>query len=78
LRRSRLWSETRKDPARAHALLIEALRTTPDARLWVRAGDLAQQMDRREEALRCLREAARLRPDDAAIAQRIARLEGRQ
>ncbi len=78
LRRSRLWSETHKDPARAHALLIEALRTTPDARLWVRAGDLAQQMDRREEALRCLREAARLRPDDAAIAQRIARLEGRQ
>jgi tetratricopeptide (TPR) repeat protein len=78
LRCSRLWSETRQDPARAHALLIEALRTMPDARLWVRAGDLAAQMDQREEALRCLREAARLRPDDAAIAQRLARLEGRK
>lgn len=75
LRLARHWNESRGQPERGHALLIEALARTPDARLWVRAGDLALVGARTDEALRCFREAEKLRPEDAAIRSRIQRLE---
>jgi tetratricopeptide (TPR) repeat protein len=74
LRHARLLAEDRADTAGALAVLAAAQRRVAppgDARLFVRAGDLLLAAGRVDEALAELERARALRPDDAAVAERI-------
>jgi Flp pilus assembly protein TadD len=72
LRHARLLGEYRRDVAGAVKLLDQTAARVPDARLFVRAGDLLASAQRFEEALQRFESAAKLRPDDAEIQSRIA------
>ena len=72
LRAARLFDEDRKDLARALRTLDEAAKRAPDARLFVRKGDLLDTAGQPHEALDALQAAARLRRTDAEVAERLA------
>lgn len=74
LRRARLFAEDRRDLERALAVLDEAAVRRPDARLFVRSGDLLAAAKRSSEARARYESARKLRPDDPEIARRIAAL----
>jgi tetratricopeptide (TPR) repeat protein len=78
LRRARLFAEDRRDVARAVELLDEAAARAPDARLFVRAGDLLASDRRVDEALQRYESARKLRPSDAEIERRIAQVRERK
>ena len=80
LRLARLLCEDRDDLERAVALLsdeaaLQDARPTPttDPRLSVRAGDYLMEAGRGSEALLHYLRAERLRPEDPAVAERVAR-----
>jgi tetratricopeptide (TPR) repeat protein len=73
LRHARLVAEDRKDPGSAVKLLDETAARAPDARLFVRAGDLLSAAGDFDGALTRYESAARLRPDDAEIQRRVAK-----
>ena len=71
LRHARLLDEDRHDLDGAVRALENAAARFPDARLYVRAGDLLMQADRPIEAVQRFLKAGELRPSDPAIAARI-------
>lgn len=73
LRLARLLDEDRADGAAAIALLRAAQERSPDVRLAVREGDLLEARGERDAAVEAWRRAARSRPGDPAIAERLAR-----
>jgi tetratricopeptide (TPR) repeat protein len=83
LRHARLLHEDRADTDAALALLADAARRVDppgDARLFVRAGDLLLGAGRAAEAQAEFERARALRPNDAAVAERLAaalRAQGR-
>ena len=72
LRWSRLLAEDRGDVQAAVDLLVRTSRSSPDARLLVRAGDLLLAARRATEAAVIFAEASALRPQDAEITKRLA------
>lgn len=74
LRHARLLHEQRGDLDAALALLEAAAARAPDARLSVRAGDLAAGAGRDDEARAHFTRALALRPGDAQIEARLAAL----
>jgi tetratricopeptide (TPR) repeat protein len=73
LRQARFLAEDRKDAAGAIARLVKAAERTPDARLLVRAGDLALETKDAARAVELYERAQKLRPQDAEIAKRLAK-----
>jgi tetratricopeptide (TPR) repeat protein len=71
LRWARLLAEDRGDAQAAVDLLVRTARRTPDARLYVRAGDILLGARRASEAIGFFEEARALRPQDAEIAKRL-------
>ncbi len=71
LRYARLLAEDRDQLDQAVSALEAAALRQPDARLYVRAGDLLRAAGRWTEGLQRYHKAREQRPDDAAIAQRI-------
>lgn len=76
LRAARCYDEDFRDVDRAVALLVTCEARVPDARLPVRAGDLLAKAARRDDALAAYRRGLALRPNDAQIQARIAKLDG--
>lgn len=74
LRCARFQWESLGEREAAVKLLTEAVAKAPDVRLRVRLSDYLAELGRRTEALTQLVEAARARPDDPAIRQRMERL----
>jgi len=72
LRWSRLYAEDRGDVQAAVDLLVRTSNRHPDARLLVRAGDLLLGARRASDAVTRFVEAQALRPNDDAIAKRLA------
>jgi len=73
LRQARLFAEDKHDPAGAITLLVKAAEGTPDARLLVRAGDLAFESKDAPRAVELFERAQKLRPKDAEIEKRLAK-----
>lgn len=73
LRQARFQCEDKRDRAGAIALLVQAAAGTPDARLFVRAGDLALEAKDAARAIELFERAQKLRPRDAEIEKRLAR-----
>ena len=73
LREARFLSEDKHDPTAALALLVKTAEGTPDARLLVRAGDLALEAKDAPRALELFERAQKLRPKDAEIEKRLAK-----
>ena len=73
LRQARLVSEDKHDAAAAITLLVKAAEGTPDARLFVRAGDLALEAKDAPRAVELYERAQKLRPKDAEIEKRLAK-----
>ncbi len=71
LRHARLLAEDRSELDQAVAALEAAALRRPDARLFVRAGDLLHAAGRSVEGIQRYYQARELRPEDPAIAQRI-------
>jgi tetratricopeptide (TPR) repeat protein len=71
LRQARLLAEDRTDVDAAVSALESAAARFPDARLFVRSGDLLLAAGRPVDAVQRYLRARELRPDDAQIAQRI-------
>jgi tetratricopeptide (TPR) repeat protein len=71
LRYARLLTEDRNDPHKAVDLLVACAGRCPDARLFVRAGDLQRGLSRPGEALALYSRALALRPEDSEIKARI-------
>lgn len=76
LRAARCYEEDYRDLDRAVALLVACEARVQDARLAVRAGDLLAKAGRRDDALAAYRRGQALRPNDAQIQARIAKLAG--
>jgi tetratricopeptide (TPR) repeat protein len=76
LRSARLQAEDRADVDAAVRTLESAAARVPDARLYVRAGDLLLEADRPIEAVQRFLLAGELRPSDAAIQRRIEAARG--
>lgn len=72
LRHSRMLAEDRKNVAAAIDMLAQAVERAPDARLWVRIGDLKRDDGRKEESIRAYSKALELRPGDAEVQKRLA------
>ncbi len=75
LRHARLFAEDRNDPEKAIELLVTTAERCPDARLYVRAGDLQHGLSRPKEALALYTRALALRPEDPKIRQKIERVK---
>ncbi|TAJ18651.1 MAG: tetratricopeptide repeat protein [Planctomycetota bacterium] len=75
LRAARCYDEDFREPERAVALLVNCERRVADPRLAVRAGDLLAKAGRRDDALAAYRRGLALRPNDAQIRARLAKLE---
>lgn len=73
LRAARLAAEDEHDARRAIELLEKAAERTPDARLFVRAGDLALEVKDAPRAVEFFEKAHALRPRDAEIEKRLAK-----
>jgi len=73
LRQARLFAEDKHDPAGAITLLVKTAEGTPDARLLVRAGDLAFESKDAPRAVELFERAQKLRPKDAEIEKRLAK-----
>lgn len=71
LRQARMLDEDRRDADGAVRALAEAAARCPDARLFVRAGDVLRRTGRKSEAAEQYSRAARLRPGDVEIARRL-------
>lgn len=71
LRYARFLSEDRRDLEAALSLLREAARAAPDARLFVRLGDVLVEAGRPAEAIGAYESGLQWRPGDAAIRERI-------
>jgi tetratricopeptide (TPR) repeat protein len=77
LRCARFQSEQRGSLERALAILERAAGRVPDARLWVRRGDLLLASGAAAQAVIEYERGAALRPQDVAIAQRLAQARER-
>ncbi|MBK7644034.1 MAG: tetratricopeptide repeat protein [Planctomycetes bacterium] len=73
LRQARLYAEDEHDAQGAIERLEQAAKRAPDARLFVRAGDLALEAKDTARALELFERAQKLRPQDAEIQKRLAR-----
>jgi tetratricopeptide (TPR) repeat protein len=74
LRAARCYDEDFGDVERAVALLVRCEARVQDPRLPVRAGDLLAKAGRDDDALAAYRRGLALRPNDAQIRSRIAKL----
>jgi tetratricopeptide (TPR) repeat protein len=77
LRHGRFHLEVRKDVDAATRVLTAAYAKCKDVRLLVRNADYHEAAGQFEQALQALGTAAKLRPGDMAIQQRIARIKAR-
>lgn len=77
LRYARFLEEDQKASAAALTLLVECAQQVADARLWVRAGDLALRTEQRARALEYFQAAHKLRPEDPQIRERVERAGGK-
>lgn len=75
LRHARLLADDRHNPQTAIDLLVACAEHCPDARLFIRAGDLQRTLSRPGEALALYTRALSLRPDDLEIQKRIAQVK---
>ncbi len=73
LRAARLVAEDETNAKGAIELLAKAAERTPDARLYVRAGDLALEAKDAPRAIELFEKARALRPKDAEIEKRLAK-----
>jgi len=76
LRHARLLAEDRADPDGAVAVLESGFERFNDVRLLVRAGDVLLDAARPADAVRAFERAAKWRPGDPAIAERLRRARG--
>lgn len=73
LRAARLLAEDESNAKGAIELLTQAAERTPEARLYVRAGDLALEAQDAPRAIELYEKARALRPKDAEIERRLAK-----
>lgn len=78
LRAGRFHEELRGDPPAALQVLRDTAERFPDARLWVRAADVAARAERWDQARGFLERALDLRPTDEAILSRLRQVDARQ
>lgn len=71
LRHARLLSDDRGNAQAAIDLLVKTAEHAPDARLFVRAGDLMRDAQRESEAIAMYAKALALRPKDSEVQKRI-------
>jgi tetratricopeptide (TPR) repeat protein len=73
LRQARFVAEDKQDARAALALLVKTAERAPDARLFVRAGDLALEAKDAPHAIELFERAQKLRPKDAEIEKRLVK-----